>query len=352
MNDSMAMGPLLVGIRGTELDDATRQNLSHPVVGGVVLFTRNFKNRKQLIELVKQIKGLRQPNLLVCIDQEGGRVQRLREGFTALPPLGMLGKMYGESPRRAEDYAYRHARVMAAEMLACGIDLSFAPVLDLDRGSSVIGDRSFSGTPDVVIRLGRSYLAGMHDAGMKTTGKHFPGHGSVTADSHTEDVIDERTLAVLEREDLLPFAQLAPELDALMIAHVVYPQVDALPAGYSRRWLHAYLRQTCGYRGIVLSDDLVMHAARVAGGLAERCRSSITAGCDLVLVCRPADVDSLLAEWDQPTVDATAAIASLYGTARLGHDEMEVAGKSGAGEWSHWQASLAQLNESQFFSGV
>ena len=206
----------------------------------------------------------------VTIDQEGGRVQRLREGFTALPPLGVLGRIREEDPDRAQDLAYRHARVMAGEMLAAGIDLSFAPVLDLDRGSSVIGERAFSPAVATVVALGRAYLAGMHDAGMKTTGKHFPGHGSIPADSHTHDVVDERTLEEIEVTDLQPFAQLAGDLDAMMIAHVSYPCVDRVPAGYSERWLRGCLRGRLGYRGVIVSDDLGMHAARVAGDLPTR----------------------------------------------------------------------------------
>ena len=212
------LGPVLIGLPGTSLDDRDRESLRHPAVGGVVLFARNFIGRDQLQRLTDQIRSVRGPRLLVCIDQEGGRVQRLRDGFTQLPPLGMLGKLYREDPVKGVDMAYRHGRVMATEMLAYGIDLSFAPVLDLDRGSRVIGDRAFASDPPAVITLGRSYLAGMHDAGMKTTGKHFPGHGSVAADSHLEDVVDPRPAADIQASDLLPFNQLAGALDAVMIA--------------------------------------------------------------------------------------------------------------------------------------
>ena len=179
--------------------------------------------------------------------------------------------------------AYRHGRVMATELLACGIDLSFAPVLDINRGSCVIGDRALSASPETVTTLGRAYLAGMHDAGMKATGKHFPGHGSVVADSHLDDVMDPRSREEIERIDLLPFRELAGELDALMIAHVVYPQVDDLPAGYSRTWLRDYLRSTMNYQGVIFSDDLGMHAAKSVGSLEVRTRKSLEAGCDLVL---------------------------------------------------------------------
>lgn len=348
----MGLGPLLIGLAGTALDEHSRQALEHPAVGGVVLFTRNFTDRTQLTEYIHEIREVRSPRLLICTDQEGGRVQRLREGFTDLPPLGALGQMHRADPERALDFTYRHARVMAGEMLACGIDLSFAPVLDLDRGSSVIGNRAFSAEVEVVVQLGRAYLAGMHDAGMKTTGKHFPGHGSVQADSHTDDVTDARSLAELEAKDLVPFRALADDLDALMIAHVVYPEVDCLPAGYSQRWLRAYLRGTCGYRGVILSDDLGMHAAHVAGTLPERAAGCLDAGCDLVLVCKPEDVEELLPRWRPQTPDATRIIAALYGRALLSATELETAAAHGAGEWRHWQGSLAALSKTYRQSGA
>jgi beta-N-acetylhexosaminidase len=302
-------------------------------------------DRDQLVDLVAAIRDCVRPRPLVCIDQEGGRVQRLREGFTPLPALGVLGQLYATEPERAADFAYRHARVMAAEMLACGIDLSFAPVLDLDRGSSVIGNRSFSPVTATVVRLGQAYLAGMHDAGMKTTGKHYPGHGSVTADSHTHDVIDGRSLEELERADLVPFTQLADQLDALMIAHVVYPQIDDVPAGYSSTWLQRILRAGSGYRGVIMSDDLGMKAACVAGSIAERYWRCLEAGCDLALVCRPEDVEELLAQIAEPSPDATRAIASLYGECRLSHAEMAAMDSPGGGEWRQWQESLRELGK-------
>ena len=319
-----SLGPCLIGLPGLELDDDDRARLCHPAVGGVVLFTRNFRDRDQLDRLVEDIRAVRDPRLLVCIDQEGGRVQRLRDGFTRLPPLGVLGRLYGEDAVKAVDMAYRHGRVMATEMLASGIDLSFAPVLDLDRGSRVIGDRALSGDPAAVITLGRAYLAGMHDSGMKTTGKHFPGHGSVAADSHLEEVVDPRPLVEIEASDLLPFRHLAGELDALMIAHVVYPGVDAAPAGFSRVWLQHVLRGALGYGGVVFSDDLGMQGAAAAGDLAARTNACLGAGCDLVLVCHPDEVANLLAGPAAESLpDASPAIGRLYGRPtvdRHGHD--------------------------------
>jgi beta-N-acetylhexosaminidase len=348
----MRLGPVLIGFEGTLLDDRLRARLLHPAVGGVVLFSRNFNNISQLKDLTSEIRELRQPRLLICVDQEGGRVQRLREGFTPLPPLARLGADYQRDRDRAMDLAYRHARVMAAEVLACGIDASFAPVLDLNRGSSVIGDRAFSATADCVVQLGRAYLAGMHDAGMKTTGKHYPGHGSVYADSHTHEVMDTRSLAQLERSDLVPFKQLAPDLDALMIAHVTYPAVDLVPAGYSSKWLLQYLRGEQGYRGVIISDDLGMQAARSVGDLCARTRSCLQSGCDLVLVCRPEDVEELLPRIESPLPDAGPAIDAMYGTARLSHEEMFAAASQGVGEWRQWQESLRALCEPGINPGV
>ena len=339
----MTSGPVLVGIPGLELDEPSRQHLQHPAVGGVVLFSRNYRDRDQLSALVAAIRNCRNPRLLVCIDQEGGRVQRLKEGFTQLPPLGVLGRLHESDPVKALDMAYRHGRVMATEMLACGIDISFAPVLDLDRGSRVIGDRSFSSDPAVVTLLGRSYIAGMHDAGMKTTGKHFPGHGSIEADSHEDDVSDPRPLEQIRAEDLAPFTGLLPGLDALMIAHVVYPSVDDLPAGYSSHWLGEILRAELGYGGVVFSDDLGMHAAKSVGGVGQRANACLAAGCDLVLVCFPEDVEELLSRAFE-CADATATISSLYGSPTVDADELEIVREERIREWGHWQRSLESLN--------
>lgn len=340
----MTTGPLLIGLAGTLLDDRSREQLLHPAVGGVVLFTRNFDSRPQLENLVEEIRNIRDPRLLVCIDQEGGRVQRLREeGFTELPPLGILGVISRSDPQKALDMAYRHGRVMATEMLSCGIDLSFAPVLDLDRGSSVIGDRALSDRPEEVIRLGRSYLAGMHDSGMKTTGKHFPGHGSILADSHIDDVCDPRGLEDIMASDLQPFEVLAPDLDSLMIAHVVYPDVDELPAGYSRAWLKDILRGEMGYRGVVFSDDLGMHAAKSVGGLLDRTKLCLEAGCDLALVCQPEDVAGLLTQLDGIPGGDGGTIDRLYGKPTVSREELASVDREGVKEWRRWSQSLESL---------
>ena len=341
----MSGGPVLIGIPGPELDADGRAWLAQPAVGGVVLFSRNFVDREQLQALVASIHDAVEPRPLVCIDQEGGRVQRLLDGYTRLPPLGVLGRLHAGDPVKAVDMAYRHGRVMATEMLASGIDLSFAPVLDLDRGSRVIGDRSFSPSPDVVTELGRSYLAGMRDAGMRSCGKHFPGHGSVAADSHTDDVTDRRPLAAIEDSDLRPFRALLGELDALMIAHVVYPEVDDRPAGYSPLWLREILRERLGFRGLAVSDDLCMHAARVAGGLAERSAACLDAGCDLVLVCHPREVEELLGGDRAPRRDAGPALARLYGRPTVDRAQLQAVVTEGIREWGHWQRSLEALGD-------
>jgi beta-N-acetylhexosaminidase len=281
--------------------------------------------------------------MLICVDHEGGRVQRFRAGFTRLPPLGLLGRLYQDSPDVARDFAYRHGRVMATELLVAGVDHSFAPVLDLDVESCVIGDRAFAAEPDAVTDLARYYLAGMHDAGMKACGKHFPGHGSVLADSHTDDVVDAREEAAIRVSDLEPFRALVRELDAVMMAHVVYPAVDDQPAGYSRRWIEERLRQELGFTGVVLSDDLGMHAAGFAGKLLDRARRSLEAGCDAVLVCQPGDVATLLAAWgDDPTPDGSA-LMRLVGDNSVTREELAT-----VGEWRHWQRSLEELEQSKW----
>jgi beta-N-acetylhexosaminidase len=336
-------GPVLIGIAGTTLSDAERRWLANPVVGGVVLFTRNFASLGQLQALNSAIRAAAHAPMLLCVDHEGGRVQRFREGFTVLPPLALLGRMYLDAPDTACDFAYRHGRVMATELLVAGVDMSFAPVLDIDVDSCVIGDRSFSAQPDTVAALGAHYLAGMHDAGMKTCGKHFPGHGSVHADSHTDDVIDNRQLALIEANDLQPFVQLLPQLDSLMMAHVVYPDVDDLPAGYSPRWIKQRLRQQLGYTGVVFSDDLGMHAAACAGTLANRLQLSLEAGCDAVLVCHPDDVHSLFAQLEGQALPPVPGLLALAGNNTLAAGELAT-----VGEWRHWQQSIKELEQTKW----
>jgi beta-N-acetylhexosaminidase len=336
-------GPVLIGIEGTTLTAADRETLKHPLVGGVVLFTRNFENLLQLQLLNGAIRSVAAANLVICVDHEGGRVQRFREGFTALPPLAVLGRMYSDSASTACDFAYRHGRVMATELLLSGVDHSFAPVLDLDIESCVIGDRSFAADAQRVTDLGRHYLAGMHDAGMRACAKHFPGHGSVLADSHTDDVIDKRSWDAIAEQDLVPFRALAADYDAVMMAHVCYPEVDSQPAGYSRRWIREILQEDVGFEGLVLSDDLGMHAAVAAGTLRERTELSLAAGCDAVLVCQPEDVATLLREWGDHPVTPCPDLLALQGRAGVTREEL-----SSVSEWRHWQESLVELEQSKW----
>lgn len=331
---------LIVGIDGKALDQRSRQVLTHPAVVGVILFSRNFEGSGQLVALCEEIRALRDPRLLVCVDQEGGRVQRFRSDFTALPPLGELGRWYRSHPDRALDLAYRHGRVMAAEVLGHGVDLSLAPVLDLDRGSEVIGDRAFSDAPTTVTALAGHYLAGMRDAGMKNCGKHFPGHGSVRADSHHEVVVDARSRDEMAA-DMAPFAELAGELDAVMPAHVCYSCLDDRPAGFSSVWIREVLRTDLGFRGIVISDDLDMSGAGVAGSVQDRWRACESAGCDLALVCDPASAEKLIATVDAESVQFEAARASarkLLGRAQFTLDEQER-----VSEFRAWKKSLIKL---------
>lgn len=282
------IGPVMIGLEGMSPSAEERELLRHPRVGGVILFTRNFESLAQLRALSQEIHSIRKPPLLIAVDQEGGRVQRLREGFTRLPPASVFGRIHAESPERAAALAETCGWLMAAEMRSVGIDLSFAPVLDLDRGvSSVIGDRAFHAQPMVVAALAESYASGMRRAGMAATGKHFPGHGSVAEDSHLALPVDARSWDEIEAEDLVPFAQLARRgLEAMMVAHVRYSAVDDRLAGFSRFWLEDVLRQRLGFRGAVFSDDLLMAAADVAGDMRERTLAALDAGCDMVLVCR------------------------------------------------------------------
>lgn len=284
----MQIGPIMVGLEGTQLSAAERELLRHPQIGGVILFTRNFESPRQLAALNAGIHALRDPPLLIAVDQEGGRVQRLRPGFTALPAVAALGRIYEESPARATALAETTGWLMAIELRCVGVDFSFAPVLDLDRGvSGVIGDRAFHQDPEAVAGLAAGYVRGMHRAGMAATGKHFPGHGSVAADSHHELPVDPRPYERIAAEDLLPFARLAAQgLDAVMAAHVRYSAVDEGLAGFSPFWMGEVLRGRLGFRGVAFSDDLQMAAADAAGGIADRARSALRAGCDMVLICR------------------------------------------------------------------
>ena len=310
---SVARGPVVLGVEGTSLGAADRERLLHPLVGGVILFTRNYENPAQLAALTSEIRALRSPPLLISVDHEGGRVQRFREGFTAVAPMRSLGELWERDPIEAAAEAQRCGSVIARELRAHGVDFSFTPVLDVDFGTSkVIGDRAFSSDPIVISLLATSLCDGLRAGGCAAVGKHFPGHGFVAADSHHEVPVDERPLADLFANDLIPFAALARAgLEAVMPAHVVYPTVDDKPAGFSRVWIQDILRERLHFDGLVFSDDLGMAGAFTAGDIVARADAAIDAGCDMVLTCNEFDAaDELLSRWKpaaQPRLEDRSA---------------------------------------------
>jgi len=305
-----AHAPVILDVAGLALTDLDRQRLAHPLCGGMILFGRNWQNREQLAALCADIKSVRD-DLLICVDHEGGRVQRFRtDGFTHLPPMRALGEMWmkdggkGPSAMRATDAATAAGYVLASELRACGVDFSFTPVLDLDWGESgVIGDRAFSRDPRVATVLAKSVMHGLLQAGMANCGKHFPGHGFVKADSHVDIPIDRRALKAILADDAAPYAWLSATLTSVMPAHVIYPKVDSRPAGFSSKWLNDILRGQMGFTGAIFSDDLSMAGARLIDGrevsYTEAAVTALNAGCDMVLLCNQslgdgAGVDSML----------------------------------------------------------
>ena len=282
--------PLILDIAGTELTDADRRRLQNPLTGGLILFSRNWQDREQLTSLCADIKSVR-ADLLICVDHEGGRVQRFQQGgFTHLPPRRVFGEQWMRDALGATNAATAAGYVLASELRACGVDFSFTPVLDLDWGESgVIGDRAFHRDARVVSMLAKSLMHGLLQAGMANCGKHFPGHGFVKADSHTEIPVDKRALRAILSEDAAPYGWLNTTLSSLMPAHVIYPKVDSLPAGFSPRWLQAILRESLGFQGAIFSDDLSMEGARriedKVVSYTEAAVAALNAGCDMVLLC-------------------------------------------------------------------
>ena len=290
-------GPVVVDVLGATLTDEDRSRIRHPAAGAVILFARNYENPEQLAQLTAEIERQREPALPICVDHEGGRVQRFREGFTAIPPMRLLGKLWDRDRDAGKEAAASVGYIIAAELGAHGVDFSFAPVLDLDYGgSSVIGDRALHFDPTAVGALGACLVRGLAQGGVAAVAKHFPGHGYAEADSHVAVPRDERTFKEIARKDVTPYKQVIEAgLAAVMPAHVIYSEVDSRPAGYSRRWLEEVLRKQLGFQGLVFSDDLSMEGAAVAGGPPERSRAALAAGCDLVLLCNnPAGLDELL----------------------------------------------------------
>jgi beta-N-acetylhexosaminidase len=329
----MGLGPVMLDVAGKTLTPEDEARLRHPLVGGVILFARNYESPGQLAELTAAIHALRAPPLLIAVDHEGGRVQRFRAGFTKIPAMRELGKIWDDHPQRARHLAQQAGYVLAAELRACGVDFSFTPVLDVDYGqSSVIGDRAFHSDPQAISELAHSLLLGLRHGGMHTVGKHFPGHGFVQADSHLEIPVDERDFVDIEMCDLVPFRRMVEcGLSAVMPAHVIYPKVDSRPAGFSPIWLKHVLRGQLGFEGCIFSDDLSMEGATVVGGIVRRAEAALNAGCDMVLVCnKPQSADELLQglHYEMPPA-SRARLAQMRGRA---HPE-----------------SLAQLHEQHAF---
>ena len=293
------MGPLMLDVEGLVLNDRERRQLADPQVGGVILFSRNFSDLAQLTALVASIRQAAGGPLLIAVDHEGGRVQRFRKGFSAIPAMGAIGRYCRGDDARAQLVARELGWLMAAELLAVDIDISFAPVLDLDIVSEVIGDRSFSADPQQVVTIGAAFIEGMAEAGMRATGKHFPGHGSIEADSHIAIPVDSRPMGDIRALDMSVFEALikADALRGIMPAHVIYDQAAPEPAGFSRFWLQEILRAELGFDGVIFSDDLAMEGATVAGSSTERAKAALDAGCDMVLVCNQPAMAAEVLDW-------------------------------------------------------
>ncbi len=337
----MTLGPLMVDVEGTALTAEDREVLAHPLVGSVILFTRNYADPEQLTALVAEIHGIRTPPLVVGVDQEGGRVQRFRAGFSVLPAARQLGRAYDTNARVGLALARDLAWLMATELRAHGIDLSFAPCVDLDLGvSGVIGDRALHRDPDAVGRLATAWMHGMRDAGMPATAKHFPGHGAVAADSHYALPVDRRALADLD-DDLRPYRVLiANGLAGVMVAHVLYPEVDAVPASASHRWIREILRGELRFQGAVFADDLSMAGAAAIGGIVERAQRALEAGCDVLPVCNHRPSVLALLDGLRDPGDAAAALrrVRLRGRGHVVRGELLA-----SGEWSRCRDVLARF---------
>ncbi len=339
----MTLGPLMIDVEGLSLSQSERERLRSPLVGGVILFSRNFSSREQLRDLVREIHTLRQPSLLVAVDQEGGRVQRFREGFTPLPPARWCGHQYDLDPARGRQLARLCGWLMSAELLDLGVDLSFAPVVDLDWGvSEVIGDRALHRDAEAVSALSIAYMQGMRDAGMAAVAKHFPGHGAVVADSHLELPEDPRDLVDME-EDLRPYERLiAHGLPGVMVAHVRYPRIDREIASLSSYWLQTELRVNLGFNGAIFSDDLNMAGVAEAGNMTARVRTALSAGADMALICNnPEAAGEVLAAGDLDSGPAShGRLAALR--PKPGSDATDVLQASAS-----WRAAVADLAEAQ-----
>jgi len=341
----MSLGPVMMDLVGSQISEIEKELLRHPQVGGVILFTRNFESVAQITELVTEIHALRTPHLLVCVDHEGGRVQRFHEGFTLLPPAKVYGEIFKQDEREGRKCAELAGWLMAAELRATGIDFSFAPVLDLAHGiSGVIGDRALSNSTKVVATLAYAFMQGMLSAGMHAVGKHFPGHGGVVEDSHLALPVDHRELNVLLNEDIVPFTRMINDgLPAIMPAHVIYEKVDDKPAGYSHIWLQQILRERLKFQGVIFSDDLSMEAAGIAGSYPERADQALDAGCDMVLVCNHAEG---ITEVVEHLEGYTNPVAQLRLIRMHGQDGMSRAELVASDKWRQAVDKIKSLNDS------
>ena len=313
----LSLGPVVLDIEGLQVTASDKKRLLHPLTGGVILFKRNFSSYQQLTRLTAEIRALRNPSLLITVDHEGGRVQRFQQDFTHLPAMCELGKIWDEQPSRAKYLAQQVGYILAAELKASGIDLSFTPVLDINYGKScVIGDRSFHRDPQAVADLAHYLMLGLKSAGMMAVGKHFPGHGYIQADTHLEITTDHRTYADIEMDDLVPFRQMINfELAGIMSAHITYPQVDKNPTSFSSKWLKDILRSELQFDGCIFSDDLSMQGASFYGDIVTRAEAALNAGCDMILVCNnPQSLDELLTglKWDVSPV-SLARMMRMHG---------------------------------------
>jgi beta-N-acetylhexosaminidase len=340
----MTLGPLMVDVAGLGLTPEDRDILRHPLVGSVILFTRNYESPQQLSALTADIRSLRTPPLLIAVDHEGGRVQRFRQGFTALPALRTFGRQYDSDPQAAHDAARSTAWIMAIELRAVGVDFSFAPCVDIDYGlSTVVGDRALHSDAEVIGTLAVAYLAGMRDAGMAGTAKHFPGHGHVVADSHVALPVDRRDFAQIEA-DMQPYRRLIDNrIAGVLAAHVVFPAVDDRPASLSRKWLKDVLRRQLGFHGCVFADDLSMAGAAAFGGVAERCRLALDAGCDVLPICNDRNaVVAVLAALSRLDIDG----ASMARLVRMrGRGSPAFSNLVDNAEWRSARQRIAALNQ-------
>jgi len=340
----MSLGPVMLDIDGLSLTPADRDLLREPAVGGLILFSRNYESPQQLTELVDEVRALRSPPLIIAVDHEGGRVQRFRDGFTAIPPMRVIGRQFRTDSKNALGLARQAGWLIAAELRACGIDLCFAPCVDLDWGvSDIIGDRAFHARAEVVAELAAEFSRGLRSAGMAAVAKHFPGHGAVVADSHEQLPVDRREYGGV-LDDMLPYDKLIANglIAGVMMAHILYPQMDPLPAGFAPFWIQRELRSRLGFDGAVLSDDLSMKATRRYGTMPERARRALDAGCDMILVCNDRDAAQAtvraLRDYSNPL--SLVRLARLHGTGHVMRESLLA-----SDQWHDAHAELSKWTE-------